>query len=138
MVPDITFDSRFFGYTYILDVTLNPRRPPSLWRSRTSFLLSTTSRCPCRTCKKNGVDPEAASLAKLASISPPTSSGPLIAVDLDDVLSDTNQVIAECKDCLSIFDDFENYSFCTAMEKGITRLFRACDCMQCDADQFYS
>lgn len=44
------------------------------------------------------VDPEPASLAQLAgTISPPTFSGPVIAVDLDDVLSDTNQVIAECK-----------------------------------------
>lgn len=42
-------------------------------------------------------DPEAASLAKLTTISPPTSSGPVIAVDLDDVLSQTNHVVSECK-----------------------------------------
>lgn len=49
--------------------------------------------------QQNGipVDPEAASLAKLATISPPTSSGPVIAVDLDDVLSQTNEVISECE-----------------------------------------
>ncbi len=40
---------------------------------------------------------EAASLAKLSTISPPGSSGPVIAVDLDDVLSQTNLVLAECK-----------------------------------------
>ncbi|KAF4572587.1 hypothetical protein EYR36_007095 [Pleurotus pulmonarius] len=38
---------------------------------------------------------EAASLAKLSTISPPGSSGPVIAVDLDDVLSQTNLVLAE-------------------------------------------
>jgi hypothetical protein len=43
------------------------------------------------------VDPEAASLAKLTTISPPTSSGPVIAIDLDDVLSQTNEAISECK-----------------------------------------
>ncbi|KZP32280.1 hypothetical protein FIBSPDRAFT_1036915 [Athelia psychrophila] len=35
-----------------------------------------------------------ASLAKLSHISPPTSSGPVIAIDLDDVLSETNQEVA--------------------------------------------
>lgn len=42
-------------------------------------------------------DPEAAALAKLATISPPTSSGPVIAVDLDDVLSQTNQSVSDCE-----------------------------------------
>ena len=42
-------------------------------------------------------DPEAAALEKLSMISPPTSSGPVIAVDLDDVLSQTNQNISECE-----------------------------------------
>lgn len=43
------------------------------------------------------VDPEATSLAKLATISPPASSGPVIAIDLDDVLCETNVTIAECE-----------------------------------------
>ncbi|KAJ7042672.1 hypothetical protein C8F04DRAFT_1076720 [Mycena alexandri] len=39
---------------------------------------------------------EAAQLAKLAALSPPTESGdPVIAVDLDDVLSSTNSVVAK-------------------------------------------
>jgi hypothetical protein len=47
----------------------------------------------------NGVDVNlgAASLAKLTTISPPTSSGPVIAIDLDDVLSETNAAISECE-----------------------------------------
>ncbi|KAF5377614.1 hypothetical protein D9615_005101 [Tricholomella constricta] len=32
---------------------------------------------------------------KLTTISPPTSRGPVIAIDLDDVLSQTNQIVAE-------------------------------------------
>jgi hypothetical protein len=54
---------------------------------------------PAQDIQPNGidVDPEAASLAKLSAISPPTSSGPVIAVDLDDVLSQTNEVVSECK-----------------------------------------
>jgi len=38
-----------------------------------------------------------ASLRRLSSTSPPSSSGPVIAVDLDDVLSQTNAEIAKCK-----------------------------------------
>ncbi|KAF7975761.1 hypothetical protein HWV62_44405 [Athelia sp. TMB] len=40
-------------------------------------------------------DHEATSLAKLSAISPPTSSGPVIAVDLDDVLCQTNQALSK-------------------------------------------
>lgn len=39
-------------------------------------------------------------LDKLSTISPPTSSGPVIAIDLDDVLSQTNKAVALCKQCL--------------------------------------
>ncbi|KAJ7923074.1 hypothetical protein B0H13DRAFT_1981584 [Mycena leptocephala] len=39
---------------------------------------------------------EAAKLAKLAALSPPTDSlDPVIAVDLDDVLSQTNRMVAQ-------------------------------------------
>ncbi|KAG5648251.1 hypothetical protein DXG03_006209 [Asterophora parasitica] len=34
-------------------------------------------------------------LEKLLTVSPPTSTGPVIAIDLDDVLSQTNQIVAE-------------------------------------------
>lgn len=47
--------------------------------------------------KDGDEDVEEATLAKLTSISPPSSSGPVIAVDLDDVLSQTNHVVAQCK-----------------------------------------
>jgi hypothetical protein len=41
---------------------------------------------------------EAAKLAKLAALSPPTDSlDPVIAVDLDDVLSQTNRMVAQCQ-----------------------------------------
>jgi hypothetical protein len=41
---------------------------------------------------------EAAKLAKLAALSPPTASlEPVIAVDLDDVLSQTNLKVAQCQ-----------------------------------------
>ena len=36
-------------------------------------------------------------LEHLASISPPVSAGPVIAIDLDDVLSQTNREVALCK-----------------------------------------
>jgi hypothetical protein len=37
------------------------------------------------------------SLSALRQIDPPGSGGPVIAVDLDDVLSLTNQAVADCK-----------------------------------------
>jgi hypothetical protein len=41
---------------------------------------------------------EATQLAKLAALSPPTASlHPVIAVDLDDVLSQTNRAVAQCQ-----------------------------------------
>lgn len=41
---------------------------------------------------------DSAKLAKLAALSPPTASlDPVIAVDLDDVLSQTNRMVAECQ-----------------------------------------
>lgn len=40
---------------------------------------------------------EREALERLTSISPPSSSGPVIAIDLDDVLSQTNQAVADCK-----------------------------------------
>jgi hypothetical protein len=40
---------------------------------------------------------EREALEKLTTISPPSSSGPVIAIDLDDVLSQTNQVVADCE-----------------------------------------
>lgn len=40
--------------------------------------------------------PEHEALERLTAISPP-SSGPIIAIDLDDVLSQTNQAVADCK-----------------------------------------
>lgn len=46
---------------------------------------------------------EADALEKLLGL-PSTTAGPVIAIDLDDVLSQTNQVVAECKSikqCLS-------------------------------------
>lgn len=39
---------------------------------------------------------EAELLDKLSSITTPSSSGPVIAIDLDDVLSQTNQNVAQC------------------------------------------
>jgi hypothetical protein len=42
------------------------------------------------------VDPHVVSLVKLSTISP-TFSGPIIAVDLDDVLSQTNEAVSDCK-----------------------------------------
>lgn len=39
---------------------------------------------------------ESASLSKLRSMSPPFTGGPVIAVDLDDVLSQTNADISLC------------------------------------------
>lgn len=36
-------------------------------------------------------------LEKLTGITPPGSSSAIIAVDLDDVLCETNQAVAECK-----------------------------------------
>lgn len=37
------------------------------------------------------------SLEKLTETTPPESSNPIIAVDMDDVLSETNRDVAECK-----------------------------------------
>lgn len=36
-------------------------------------------------------------LERLTAISPPSSAGPIIAIDLDDVLCLTNQAVAECR-----------------------------------------
>ncbi|KAG6814040.1 hypothetical protein H0H92_003890 [Tricholoma furcatifolium] len=38
---------------------------------------------------------EKAALEKLTSLNPPTSTGPVIAIDLDDVLSETNHMVAD-------------------------------------------
>lgn len=40
---------------------------------------------------------EEAQLEKLLKIDPPEMGGPVIALDLDDVLSQTNRIVAECE-----------------------------------------
>jgi hypothetical protein len=39
-------------------------------------------------------------LQVLTDASPPIRTGPVIAIDLDDVLSDTNKAVAECKSAI--------------------------------------
>lgn len=55
----------------------------------------------CTTTPNEVSDPRLAqSLDVLASISRPGTSGPVIAVDLDEVLSQTNAAVAKCAETL--------------------------------------
>ncbi|TFL03985.1 hypothetical protein BDV98DRAFT_563365 [Pterulicium gracile] len=56
---------------------------------------------------------KSAAFAKLATISPPTSSGPVIAIDLDDVLSETNASVAA----------FHNETYGSDMPKDLSTFY---------------
>ena len=45
--------------------------------------------------------PEAVEKQAPTDTSSPMRTGPVIAIDLDDVLSDTNKAVAECKSAIS-------------------------------------
>ncbi len=66
----------------------------------------------------NEPDPEEkGALERLTQTSPPTS-GPIIAVDLDDVLSQTNQQVATCKPNRSLS---KPVVWCRRYNQGITK-----------------